>query len=254
MTTNLFDLTGRRILVTGSNGGIGHAIARGLAQHGATVILNGRDADKLHRAAENLRADGHTIEESRFDVTNETEVSSAIQQVTARAPLDGLVNNAGIQRRISLENVTLETWNEVLTTNLTSAMLVSRAVAPHMIERKTGKIINICSLMSDVGRTTTGPYTAAKGGLKMLTRAMCADWAKHNIQINAIGPGYFATEMTQPLVNDEKFNEWVCNRTPAQRWGTPDELVGAAVFLSSRASNFVNGQIVYVDGGMLAVL
>jgi gluconate 5-dehydrogenase len=254
MTTNLFDLTGRRILVTGSNGGIGHAIARGLAEHGATVILNGRDADKLHRAAENLRVDGHTIEESRFDVTNELEVSSAIRQVIAHAPLDGLVNNAGIQRRVSLENVTLETWNEVLTTNLTSAMLVSRAVAPHMIERKTGKIINICSLMSDVGRTTTGPYTAAKGGLKMLTRAMCADWAKHNIQINAIGPGYFSTEMTQPLVNDEKFNEWVCNRTPAQRWGTPDELVGAAVFLSSMASNFVNGQIVYVDGGMLAVL
>jgi gluconate 5-dehydrogenase len=153
-----------------------------------------------------------------------------------------------------IEFMMLEVWNEVLLTNLTSAMLVSRAVAPGMIARKRGKIVNICSLMSDLGRTTTGPYTAAKGGLKMLTRAMCADWAKDNLQINAIGPGYFSTEMTAPLVNDETFNAWVCSRTPAGRWGDPKELIGAAVFLCSSASNFVNGQIIYVDGGMLAVL
>ena len=165
-----------------------------------------------------------------------------------------LVNNAGIQRRVSLEKLSLETWNEVLTTNLTSAMLVSRAVAQGMMKRKSGKIINICSLMSDVGRTTTGAYTAAKGGLKMLTKAMCADWAQHNLQINAIGPGYFATEMTKPLVENPEFNAWVVGRTPAKRWGNPEELIGAAVFLSSQASSFVNGQIIYVDGGMLAVL
>jgi len=148
----------------------------------------------------------------------------------------------------------LETWNEVLKTNLTSAMLVSREVAKRMIEKRAGKIINVCSLMSDVGRITTGPYTSAKGGLKMLTKAMCADWAQYNIQINAIGPGYFITEMTQVLADRPDFDAWVKARTPAQRWGRPEELVGAAVFLSSAASNFVNGQMIYVDGGMISVL
>jgi gluconate 5-dehydrogenase len=254
MISTLFNLGGQRILITGSNGGIGLEIARGLAQHGANVILNGRDPDKLEAAAESLRSDGFTVETSRFDVTNENEVNTAIAELEARGPIYGLINNAGIQRRVRLESVTLEVWNEVLLTNLTSAMLVSRAVAPGMIARKCGKIVNICSLMSDLGRTTTGPYTAAKGGLKMLTRAMCADWAKDNLQINAIGPGYFSTEMTAPLVKDEAFNSWVCSRTPAGRWGNPEELIGAAVFLCSSASNFVNGQIIYVDGGMLAVL
>jgi gluconate 5-dehydrogenase len=254
MIATLFNLEGQRILITGSNGGIGLEIARGLAQHGANVILNGRDSDKLEAAAERLRTDGHMVETSRFDVTNENEVNAAIAELESRGPIFGLINNAGIQRRVRLESVTLEVWNEVLLTNLTSAMLVSRAVASGMIIRKRGKIVNICSLMSDLGRTTTGPYTAAKGGLKMLTRAMCADWAKDNLQINAIGPGYFATEMTAPLVNDESFNAWVCSRTPAGRWGNPEELIGAAVFLCSSASNFINGQIIYVDGGMLAVL
>jgi gluconate 5-dehydrogenase len=253
-SVNLFDLSSRRILITGSNGGIGLSIAQGLAQHGAQVILNGRDAAKLEAAAQSLRQNGLEVETSRFDVTNETEVDAAIAELLQTGPIDVLVNNAGIQRRVSLEQVTLETWNEVLTTNLTSAMLVSRPVARHMIARGQGKIINICSLMSGLGRATTGPYTAAKGGLKMLTQAMCADWAKHNLQINAIGPGYFETEMTAPLVADEKFNAWVCGRTPANRWGQPQELVGAAVFLASSASNFVNGQILYVDGGMFAVL
>ena len=254
MTSNLFNLNRQRILITGSNGGIGLEIARGLAQHGASVILNGRNPEKLEAAAERLRDDGLEVETSRFDVTNESEVDAAIAELEAKGPIAGLVNNAGIQRRVRLESVTLEVWNEVLLTNLTSAMLVSRAVAKGMIVRERGKIVNICSLMSDLGRTTTGPYTAAKGGLKMLTRAMCADWAKHNLQVNAIGPGYFATEMTAPLVNDETFNSWVCSRTPAGRWGNPEELIGAAVFLCSSASNFVNGQILYVDGGMLAVL
>ncbi len=254
MKTNLFDLSKARVLVTGSNGGIGLEMAQGLAEHGASIILNGRNHDKLEQAAETLRQQGLNVETSLFDVTNENQVQTAILELETKGSIDVLINNAGIQRRVSLENLSLEIWDEVLTTNLTSAMLVSRSVARGMIERKTGKIINICSLMSDVGRTTTGAYTAAKGGLKMLTKAMCADWAQHNLQINAIGPGYFATEMTKPLVENLEFNAWVIGRTPARRWGNPQELIGAAVFLSSSASNFINGQIIYVDGGMISVL
>jgi len=254
MHHNLFDLTGRRILITGSNGGIGFNLARGLAQHGATVILNGRNAEKLHSAAEQLRNEGLKAEESRFDVTNESEIAVGVGLLDPVGGVDVLVNNAGIQRRISLELVDLETWNEVVLTNLTSAMLISKHIAKRMIERRAGKIINVCSLMSDLGRITTGPYTAAKGGLKMLTKAMCADWAQHNIQINAIGPGYFITEMTQVLADNSEFNAWVTGRTPARRWGDPSELVGAAVLFSSAASDFINGQILYIDGGMSAVL
>jgi gluconate 5-dehydrogenase len=249
---SLFNLSGKRILITGSNAGIGFALAKGLAEHGATIILNGRNAEKLGAAAQKLQ--GFSVETSRFDVTKESEVKSALEAITAKVPLDGLINNAGIQRRVSLENAELATWQEVLETNLSSAFLVSREVAKHMIERKQGKIINICSLMSDMGRTSTGPYTAAKGGLKMLTKAMCVDWAQHNIQINAIGPGYFITEMTQVLADNPEFDAWVKGRTPAKRWGNPEELVGAAVFLCSSASNFVNGQILYVDGGMISSL
>ncbi|MBV8353321.1 MAG: SDR family oxidoreductase [Verrucomicrobia bacterium] len=254
MHKNLFDLTGRRILITGSNGGIGHSLALGLAQHGATVILNGRSAAKLHAAAELLREQGLSAEEARFDITDEAEVADAIARLDPLGGVDVLMNNAGIQRRISLEHVDLETWNEVLLTNLTSAMLVSREIAKRMIQKRAGKIINVCSLMSDLGRITTGPYTAAKGGLKMLTKAMCADWAQYNIQINAIGPGYFITEMTQVLADNPEFDAWVKSRTPARRWGKPEELVGSAVFLSSAASDFVNGQIIYIDGGMISVL
>ena len=254
MPKNLFNLARRRILITGSNGGIGHSLAVGLAEHGATVILNGRRAEKLHAAAQILRNQGLSAEEARFDITNETEVAEAFEILDSRGGVDVLINNAGIQRRISLEKVDLSTWNEVLLTNLTSAMLVSREASKRMIQKRSGKIINICSLMSDVGRTTTGPYTAAKGGLKMLTKAMCADWAQYNIQINAIGPGYFITEMTQVLADNPEFDAWVKSRTPAKRWGKPEELVGSAVFLSSEASDFMNGQILYIDGGMISVL
>jgi gluconate 5-dehydrogenase len=254
MHQNLFNLTGRRILITGSNGGIGFNLARGLAQHGATVIINGRNREKVHVAAEQLRHEDLIAEEACFDVTNEAEVVAGADLLDPAGGVDVLVNNAGIQRRVSLENVDLNTWNEVILTNLTSAMLISKEIAKRMIAKRAGKIINVCSLMSDLGRTTTGPYTAAKGGLKMLTKAMCADWAQHNIQINAIGPGYFITEMTQVLADNTEFNGWVINRTPARRWGDPTELVGAAVLFSSRASDFINGQIVYIDGGMSAVL
>ena len=251
---NLFDLSHRRILVTGSNAGLGFHIARGLAQHGAQVILNGRNPEKLQNAADQLRKEGHAVSEARFDITSEEEVRTAIAELSANSPIDVLINNAGIQRRVRLDEVSLAVWTEVIQANLTSAMLVSREVAKGMIERKSGKIINVCSVMSDFARTTTGPYTAAKGGLKMLTKAMCADWAQFNIQINAIGPGYFITEMTQVLADNQEFDAWVKQRTPAKRWGVPAELVGAAVFLSSEASSFINGQILYVDGGMSAAL
>ena len=216
--------------------------------------MNGRNAEKLHAAAELLRKQGLSAEEARFDITDEAEVVGAIARLDPVGGVDVLINNAGIQRRISLELVDLGTWNEVLLNNLTSAMLVSREIAKRMIQKRAGKIINICSLMSDLGRITTGPYTASKGGLKMLTKAMCADWAQYNIQINSIGPGYFITEMTQVLADNPEFDTWVKARTPAQRWGKPEELVGSAVFLSSAASDFVNGQMIYVDGGMISVL
>lgn len=254
MTANLFDLTGRRVLITGGGGGIGLALARGLAGHGAAVVLNGRDEAKLEAAADTLRAEGHAAETAPFDVADEAAVRAGVAGVLAGGELHVLINNAGIQRRTPLTDVTLATWNEVLTTNLTAAMLVSREVAPHMLARGSGKVVNILSLMSELGRRTTGPYTAAKGGLKMLTRAMCAEWAAGGVQVNGIGPGYFATEMNSALTADAQFTAWVEARTPAGRWGDPAELVGAAVFLSSDASSYVNGQVVYVDGGMLAVL
>ncbi|OLV16006.1 SDR family oxidoreductase [Deinococcus marmoris] len=249
-----FDLTGRRALVTGSSSGIGLELARGLSQHGAAVILNGRDEGKLAAATAQLGSEGLSVDSAHFDVTDKAAVQVGVAALLEGGPIDILINNAGIQRRVPLLEVSLETWDEVLRTNLTSALLVSQALAPQMIECGGGKIICTLSLMSELGRRTTGPYTAAKGGLKMLVKAMCAEWAEHNIQINGIGPGYFATEMTAPLVQDEQFSSWVRGRTPAGRWGDPAELVGAAVFLSSRASNFVNGQVIYVDGGMSAVL
>lgn len=255
MTTPLFDLHGRIALITGSSQGLGLAFARGLAQAGASIVLNGRDAAKLAAAADRLKNEGARVASAAFDVTDGAACSREIERLEREiGPIEILVNNAGIHRRAPLEEMTEAQWREVLDTNLTSAFLVARAVAPRMIARRSGKIINICSLMSDLGRPTTGNYAAAKGGLKMLTRAMAVEWAKHNIQINAIGPGYFATELTKPLVENPEFNSWVCKRTPAGRWGRPEELIGTAVFLASRASDFVNGQIVYVDGGMTAAI
>jgi gluconate 5-dehydrogenase len=219
------------------------------------VILNGRNADKLDAAVKLLTRDGLKASGYVFDIVKENEIEQAIGRIESETgPLDILVNNAGIQRRAPLHEVTLETWQEVLDTNLTGAFLVSRRVAKGMIERQRGKIINTCSLMCELGRQTTGPYTAAKGGLKMLTKAMVADWARYNIQINGIAPGYFITEMTQPLVDNPEFNTWIINRTPARRWGQPKELVGALLLLASRAGDFINGQIIFVDGGILACL
>jgi gluconate 5-dehydrogenase len=247
-----FSLAGRRALVTGSSQGIGLALATALAGAGAQVILNGRDAAKLAAAAAGLRSAGHaSIEAISFDVTDEAAVQSS---ASALGAVDILVNNTGIHRRGPLETMPLADWNAVLQTNLTSAFLVTRAAAPGMIARGRGKIINICSLMSDLARPTTGNYAAAKGGLKMLTRAMCAEWAKHNIQVNGIAPGYILTELTAPLAADPKFDAWIKGRTPAGRWGGVADLTGACVFLASPAADFINGQILTVDGGLSAVI
>ena len=255
MSTTLFDLSGRTALVTGSSRGIGFTLARGLARAGARVALNGRDPAALAAAASALVADGHDAVSVAFDVTESAAVDAAIDGIEADiGAIDICVMNAGIQRRVPLHELDDATWHEVLDANLSSAFYVGRAVARHMIPRGRGKLVTTCSLMSEVGRPGTGAYTATKGGLKMLTRAMCADWARFGIQANGIGPGYFATGLTQALVDDEQFSAWVRTRTPAGRWGDTEELVGAAVFLASDASNFVNGQIIYVDGGVLAVV
>lgn len=250
-----FDLDGRTALVTGSSQGLGFTLARGLAEAGANVVLNARSLDKLEAAADTLRKDGVSVHTSAFDVTDSRQIGEAMAKLAERVPtVDILVNNAGIHRRAPLETMDESQWREVIDTNLTSAFLVTRALVPAMIARRRGKIVNVCSVMSEVGRTSTGNYAAAKGGLKMLTRAMATEWAKHNIQVNGIGPGYFLTDLTRPLADNPEFNRWICARTPAGRWGDPEELVGAAVFLTSSASNFVNGHVIYVDGGLLAAI
>jgi gluconate 5-dehydrogenase len=255
MAGKLFDLSGRTALVTGSSRGLGRAMAEGLAEGGATVVLNGADAQRLAKAAAEMRAAGHTVEEARFDVTSETEILEAFAALDAQGlAVDILVNNAGIQFRRPMIELDTADWRRLIETNLTSAFVIGREAAKRMIPRGRGKIINIGSLTSDAARATVAPYTVAKGGIKMLTRAMTAEWAQHGIQANAIGPGYMLTDMNQPLVDDPAFNAWVIGRTPARRWGMPGELIGTAVFLASAASDYVNGQIIYVDGGMLAVL
>jgi len=254
--TALFDLTGRRALITGSSRGLGLGFAQALASHGASVILNGMDEARLDTAVQSLRSQGHDAHGLAFDVSNEDAVTAAFEALDRRAlNIDILINNAGIQFRKPLTELALADWQRVIDINLTSAFLIGREAARRMIQRgQGGKIVNIGSLMSDAARATIAPYTAAKGGIKMLTRAMTAEWAAHNIQVNAIGPGYMATDMNEALINNPDFDQWVKRRAPAGRWGLPDELGGTAVYLASNASNYVNGQIIYVDGGMLAVL
>jgi gluconate 5-dehydrogenase len=252
---SLFDLTGRTALITGSSQGLGLAIARGLAQAGAAIVLNGRDQKKLAAAADTLRNEGARVMFAAFDVTNGAVAERAVAQIEAEfAPLDILVNNAGIHQRAPLAEMTEAQWRAVIDTNLTSAFLVARAVAPRMIARGAGKIINIASIIAEVARPTIGNYAAAKGGLKMLTRAMAVEWAPRGLQVNAIAPGYFLTEINRTLKENADFDAWLRKRTPAGRWGTPDELAGAAIFLASRASDFVNGHILTVDGGLTAAL
>jgi gluconate 5-dehydrogenase len=245
----LFDLTGRTALVTGGSRGLGLAMARGLAEAGARVVVNARDEAKLGEAVAALRADNLDADGSVFDVTDAQAVRGA---VAALGRIDILVNNAGIQRRGAVEALSEADWRLVIDTNLTAPFLVTQAVVPDMVARRSGKIINICSVTSELGRPTITPYTAAKGGLKMLTRGLAAELGRHNIQVNGIAPGYFRTEMNTALLADAAFEAWVRARTPAGRWGDPEELVGAAVFLASRASDYVNGQLIFVDGGMTA--
>jgi gluconate 5-dehydrogenase len=251
----LFNLAGRRALVTGSSQGIGLAIARGLAEHGASVVLNGRDRTKLEIAAAGLTAAGYEVAVEGFDVTIADAVREGVAAIERRiGAIDILVNNAGMQFRTPLEDFPAEKWELLLRTNVSSAFYVGQAVARHMIPRGKGKIINIASVQSELARPGIAPYTATKGAIRNLTRGMCTDWAKHGLQVNAIAPGYFKTPLNQALVDDATFSAWLEKRTPASRWGNVDELIGAAVFLSGDASSFVNGHTLFVDGGITACL
>jgi gluconate 5-dehydrogenase len=257
MFNNLFDLTGKIALITGGTHGLGMAMATGLGKAGATLVINGASSqEKLDQAVSTYKALGLKAHGYLFDVSIESEVIENIAKIEEEiGPIDILVNNAGIIKRTPLEAMEVADFERVIKVDLVSPFIVSKHVVKGMIARQEGKIINICSMMSELGRNTVGAYAAAKGGLKMLTRNMATEWAKHHIQINGIGPGYFATEQTAPIrVDGHPFNDFIIGRTPAGRWGNPDDLQGAAIFLSSKASDFVNGQIIYVDGGILATI
>jgi gluconate 5-dehydrogenase len=250
-----FDLTGRIALVTGSSAGLGLGIAKALGEAGAAVVLNGRSADRVAAAAAGLRAGGLTVHESVFDVTDRAAVETAVAAIESGiGPIAILVNNAGIQRRGPLEDFDPAVWQELMRTNLDSVFHVSQVVARCMIGRGRGRIINICSVQSELGRPGIAPYTASKGAVKMLTKGMAIDWGRHGLNVNGIGPGYMKTELTDALVKDATFSRWLVDRTPSGRWGEIDELGGAAIFLASDASSFVNGHILYVDGGVTARL
>lgn len=249
----LFNINGKIAMVTGSTGGLGSSFAKGLAENGTVVILNGRNREKLDEQVQSLRSAGYNVHGYAFDITSSEEVCHAVELINKEVgPIDILVNNAGINLRAPLENYKDEDWDKLIGINLTGAYKVSKAVVKAMIERRSGKIINIGSMQSELGRPTIAPYAASKGGIKMLTKGMAVDWAKYNIQVNGIGPGYFKTELTKPLYENPEFDAWLRGRTPSNRWGDPEELIGALLFLSSPASAYVNGQMIYVDGGLLA--
>ena len=257
MSISLFDLTGKVALVTGATHGLGQAMAVGLGNAGATLVVNGASSqEKLDTAVAYYKSLGINAHGYLFDVTNEALVIENIAKIEQEVGLiDILVNNAGIIKRTPLEEMEVADFEQVIKVDLVSPFIISKHVVKSMIARKQGKIINICSMMSELGRNTVGAYAAAKGGLKMLTQNMATEWAKHNIQTNGIGPGYFATTQTAPIrVDGHPFNDFIINRTPAARWGNPEDLAGAAIFLASKASDFVNGQVVYVDGGILATI
>jgi gluconate 5-dehydrogenase len=252
MNHPLFDLTGKVALITGATHGLGMAMASGLASAGAKLIINGNSSqEKLDNAVNEYRAKGYQVFGYKFNVTDEDQVEAAVEQIEKdHGAIDILINNAGIIKRTPLLEMSLEDFEEVIKIDLTGVFTMTRPVARKMVERRRGKIINICSMMSELGRNSVGAYAAAKGGLKMLTKNMATEWAKYNVQVNGIGPGYFATSQTEPIrVDGHPFNG-----TPAGKWGDPDDLQGATIFLSSKASDFITGQIVYVDGGILATI
>ncbi|PWH84408.1 gluconate 5-dehydrogenase [Algibacter marinivivus] len=254
---SLFDIKGKNALVTGSTHGLGMAMARGLGLAGANIIVNGNSSqEKIDKAVAEYKSEGINAVGFKFNVTNEDEVIAAVAKIEAEVgQIDILINNAGIIKRTPLIEMEVEDFKQVIDVDLVSPFIVSKHVVPGMIKRKAGKVINICSMMSELGRNSVGAYAAAKGGLKMLTQNMATEWAKYNIQVNGIGPGYFATSQTAPIrVDGHPFNDFIVNRTPAAKWGDPNDLAGAAIFLSSKASDFVNGHVVYVDGGILATI
>ena len=255
MGPSLFDLSGRTALVTGASKGIGFALAGALASAGARVVLNARDEARLAEARIALAAQGYAVEVAAFDVTDAAAVEAGVARVEAEvAAIDILVNNAGMQHRTPFAEFPLDGWRRLMATNVDSVFFVGRAVAQRMVARGRGKIINVCSVQSELARPGIAPYTATKGAVKMLTKGMAVDLGRHGIQVNGLGPGYFKTELTQALVDDATFTAWLANRTPAGRWGEVHELAGAAIFLASDASSFVSGHILYVDGGITAGL
>ncbi|MEY4432545.1 MAG: Gluconate 5-dehydrogenase [Bacteroidota bacterium] len=253
---NLFDLTGKRALITGGTHGLGMAMAEGLAQAGAELVITGTTPSKMEEALQYYQSKGYKATGYLFDVTNEKAAAENIELISNQlGDIHILVNNAGIIKREIATTMSVADFRQVIDVDLVGPFIMSQLVVKQMIERQEGKIINICSMMSELGRNSVSAYAAAKGGLKMLTRNLATEWAKYNIQVNGIGPGYFATSQTEPIrVDGHPFNEFIINRTPAARWGNPEDLAGAAVFLASKASDFVNGQIVYVDGGILATI
>ncbi len=257
MSHTLFDLTGKTALVTGASHGLGMAMAKGLASAGATIVFNDLDSERVKQALEDYKASGIEAHGYVFDVTDEEAVKLQVATIESEvAPIDILINNAGIIKRVPMLDMAVSDFRQVIDIDLVGPFIMGRAVAASMVRRgKGGKIINMCSMMSELGRNSVSAYAAAKGGLKMLTRNMATEWAKYGIQANGIGPGYFATSQTAPIrVGGHPFNEFIIHRTPAGRWGNPDELQGAAIFLASAASDFVNGHVLYVDGGILATI
>jgi gluconate 5-dehydrogenase len=253
MIKNLFNLDSKTALITGAGQGIGYTLAEGLGKTGARIILNDRNKGRLEKSVQKLNKQGIRADGALFDVQDYKAIVREIKKIQDKVgSIDILINNAGIQIRGSLETFKVDHWQKIIGTNLTAVFLVSKAVVPMMIERGGGKIINICSVQSELARPTIAPYTASKGGVKMLTKGMATDWGKFNIQVNGLAPGYFRTLLTKPLYEDKKFDTWLRSRTPANRWGNPEELVGAAIFLASKASDYVNGHILYVDGGLIS--